>query len=428
MDEKFPLNVVIVGGSIAGLMHGVMLTRRGHHVRVLEQSTENIRHGQAAGIRAGPEVQRFLKEFDQYKDQPYALDCPGMQFINKKSEYKRFINFPMQQTSWTMLYYRLRANFDGLVSKHCPNATRSGTGEAIYDLGRQLVSLTERDSQVEVEYKDLSTGKTLSLMADLVIGADGSHSAVRRNFFPAQRGQDRPYAGYLAWRGGVLESEVSDETRSLLKNNFTVFRMPKNYILVYTIPGSDGGMEPGQRILNFVWYHNCPDESDFRSIMTDTAGVVHRTTLQPGMMRPEIWKHQVQFAKDHLAAPFVELVEKTTEPFVAAVSDNLCESATFLNDKVILVGDALALFRPHIALSANQAAYDCLELQKVLDGQSTMAKWNRKVLWYGEATRQLSIVAGSFSQFGGWPLVKSVAVYGFVLSKHKVLSLYRALF
>lgn len=168
-------------------MHGIMLTRLGHHVHILEQSTENFRHGQAAGIRAGPEAQKFLSDFDLHKHYPYAVDCPGMQFVNKKSDYGRFVKFPMKQTSWTMLYYRLRANFDGMVSKHCPDPLEliSKAGNAKYDLGKRVLGLTEDGSQVQVQYKDIITGETKSVQADLVIGADGSYSTIRRIFRPA---------------------------------------------------------------------------------------------------------------------------------------------------------------------------------------------------------------------------------------------------
>ncbi|THX20164.1 FAD/NAD(P)-binding domain-containing protein [Aureobasidium pullulans] len=367
-----------------------MLTRLGHQVHILEQSTENFRHGQAAGIRAGPEAQRFLAEFDLHKHYPYAVDCPGMQFINKKSDYGRFVKFSMKQTSWTMLYYRLRANFDGLVSKHFPAPLElaSEAGNAKYDLGKRVLGLTEDGSQVQVQYRDVATEEIKTVQADLVIGADGSYSAIRRIFRPPSEREDRPYAGYA-------------------------------------IPGHDGSLEPGNRILNFVWYHNCPDDSEFQEVMTDIFGQTHHSTLQPGMLRPEVWEQQVKFAQANFAAPFVELVENTSQPFVAAVSDDICDRATFMNGKVILVGDALALFRPHIALSANQAAYDCLELQKVLKGEMSMKHWERNVLGYATKTRQLSVVVGTFSQYGGWKLIKSVLVYALLLLRQGVLRLVR---
>lgn len=159
--------------------------------------------------------------------------------------------------------------------------------------------------------------------------------------------------------------------------------------------------------------------------MTDISGQTHRSTLQPGMLRPEVWEQQVKFAQANFPAPFIELVEKTSQPFVAAVSDNSCDHATFINGKVILVGDALALFRPHIALSANQAAYDCLELQKVLKGEISMKQWERNVLGYAAKTRQLSVVVGTFSQYGGWRLVQSVLVYALLLLRQGMLSLVR---
>lgn len=47
-------------------------------------------------------------------------------------------------------------------------------------------------------------------------------------------------------------------------------------------------------------------------------------------------------------------------------------SAALFDSKVLLVGDALFLFRPNIAFSTYQAAFDCLELEKCLKGEIGM--------------------------------------------------------
>ena len=212
-------------------MHGIMLKRLGHSVHILEQSPESILHSQAAGIRAGKDLQEFFQNYDLLKE-PFYLDCPGLQFIDRDTKNVRFVNFPMAMTSWTTLYYRLRANFDGFTSKHCPKPPEPTTidGTAIYDLGKRVTSVNYTDGRVQILFDDTINGRSGSLHADLAIAADGSNSAVRQFLLPELQ---RPYAGYVAWRGSVLETDTSEETRQVIKDNFLVFKMPRNYILVY---------------------------------------------------------------------------------------------------------------------------------------------------------------------------------------------------
>ena len=162
--------------------------------------------------------------------------------------------------------------------------------------------------------------------------------------------------------------------------------------------------------------------------MTDSDGHHHHNTLPPGKMRPEIWSKQKTYAQSVLARPFAELVEKTTQPFISSVSDTRAPRASFFDGKILLVGDALTLFRPHVALSANQAALDCLLLKKVLDGKMTTKEWERQVLQYGAKIRLLSNMTGSFSQFGGLTFAVSAMQYGLLIVRQKVENIWVGIF
>jgi hypothetical protein len=87
--------------------------------------------------------------------------------------------------------------------------------------------------------------------------------------------------------------------------------------------------------------------------MTDTDGHVHHNMVPTGKLRKDIWDRQTGIGKSVLPKHFVELLEKTKQPFVSAVSDSIAPAASFFDGKLILVGDALSLFRPHVALSTN---------------------------------------------------------------------------
>ena len=143
--------------------------------------------------------------------------------------------------------------------------------------------------------------------------------------------------------------------------------------------------------------------------MTDVDGRQHRNTLPIGKMAPAVWEKQKTFATTTLPAPFAELVRKTTKPFITAVTDIAAPKASFFDGKLLLVGDALVPFRPHVACSTNQAALNALLLEKVLEGEINLNGWERQVMDYAEITRLRSITWGSWYQVGylSWILSQS---------------------
>ena len=62
------------------------------------------------------------------------------------------------------------------------------------------------------------------------------------------------YAGYVAWRATVPESELAPASFEALRNSIGL--LPSGHVLVYPIPSLDGDLEPGRRLANLVWYHN----------------------------------------------------------------------------------------------------------------------------------------------------------------------------
>ena len=218
-----------VGGSLAGLLHGVMFKRLGHDVHLLEQSRSWTRTNHAAGMGTGPRGVEYFKVHDLCK-QPYAFPCPGFQILDRDGRVKRLTGPPLNLTGWDTLYLRLRANFDGLKSEHYPEPPRASEtdGKAFYDLGKRATAAIYHDSLVTIEYDNLKDGGSGTLLADLVILADGSNSMIRHALLPQLK---NTYSGYVAWRGIVPERDVSESTRRLFDKRFNVFALKRGYIV-----------------------------------------------------------------------------------------------------------------------------------------------------------------------------------------------------
>jgi 2-polyprenyl-6-methoxyphenol hydroxylase-like FAD-dependent oxidoreductase len=155
------------------------------------------------------------------------------QTLRKNGEVEHQERYTQQMISWDLVYFVLRANFDGLGSEYCDVPEREvGEGAAKYEVGRRVVGVKDLGNEgVEVEYEvmiqddgndggERQKGESAKVKGDLVIAADGPSSTVRRIVCP---GVERKYAGYVAWRGTVLENEASVDLKKTFVDHFTFF-------------------------------------------------------------------------------------------------------------------------------------------------------------------------------------------------------------
>jgi len=143
---------------------------------------------------------------------------------------------------------------------------------------------------------------------DLLVGADGARSFVRQQMLPEVKPR---YAGYVAWRGVVPESEA---------DHFTFQQMRHSHILCYVIPGAAGERERGKRRLNWVWYWNVP-ESELSALMTGRDGRLHDFSVPPGQVSAQFLARQNAVADELLAPPFRALWRATRDPFLQPILD-----------------------------------------------------------------------------------------------------------
>jgi 2-polyprenyl-6-methoxyphenol hydroxylase-like FAD-dependent oxidoreductase len=390
-------------------MTSLSLKRQGHNVRILERSPTPLLHDQGAGIVAGGDTQEFLRACDKSKT-PAAVPSRLRLYLDRQGEITHRESMTQQMTSWDLLYHICRANFDGLQSEYVKPQVEVGQdeGKGVYEYGRQVQAVESHGTRLTVSFvstrENENHDETQHAEADFVVIADGPSSEMRRQLKPESA--KRTYAGYVAFRGTVPEAELSSEAREAFVETFSFHHVPRAQILAYAIPGRNGTLQKGERLINWVYYCNVKEDSDeYRSIFTDKDGGKHRYTLPPGnRMAPEVWERQKQRAKDELAPQFAELVNMTKAPFVQAITDlQPASSVWVLDGKAVLVGDAVAGFRPHTAASTSQAAFHALRLPDVLAGERSREEYEKEVLDFATGWHQRGVELGNRSQFEKHP-------------------------
>ncbi|KAK0116571.1 hypothetical protein ONS96_012428 [Cadophora gregata f. sp. sojae] len=390
-------DVIIVGGSLGGLMSGLMLKHLGHNVRIFERSPTAMLQDQGAGIVFGPEAQEY---FSKHVKINRHLSVPShlRRTLDRQGKVISENNKRQEMVSWDLLYSALRACFDGVKSDYCiVPEKQTGEGDAKYLYGRKVINVKDSGDQVEVEYED-GEGRTQKEAADMVLAADGPSSTIRKLLLPEV---ERKYVGYVAWRGTVPENEASDLMKETFVDHFMFYHAPGCQILAYLIPGKNGSVERGSRLMNWVWYCNYAEDSpEYQDLMTDVDGHRHHFSMPVGKIKPHLQEQIKRTATEDLPTAFAELVCNTEQPFVQCITDVISPRMSFFDNKLLLMGDAIAGFRPHTAASTSQAAYDALLLEKRMRGEISEEEMEHDIMDYAKHLTAGGIRMGNRSQFG----------------------------
>ena len=190
-----PSSAAVVGGGIGGLAAAIALLRAGWDVRVYEQAALALRG--RGGHPAAPNCTRILRglgvlpavervavrpttfEFRRWDDGQAAVGDPARRRHRAARTAPRTCT-PTGPTWW-------------------PSWRRRCPAERV-EVGRRCVGWQHHDGPAEIRFAD-----GLAEAADLVVGADGIHSAVRQALF----GDERPrFTGHVAYRGLVPAERV----------------------------------------------------------------------------------------------------------------------------------------------------------------------------------------------------------------------------
>jgi len=179
--------VVISGAGIAGPALAFWLTRNGYRVVVVEIAAGIRPGGQTVDLRgAGGDVVDRMGLIDEMRDR--ALEQRGAAWV--RSDGSRRAEMPVTAFDGNGLVSKLEILRGDLVDV-LYQATK---GSVEYRFRSSISDVKQAEDVVEVTFVDGTV-----LRADLVVGADGPHSAVRRLVFGPEEQFVKPIGGYNAW-------------------------------------------------------------------------------------------------------------------------------------------------------------------------------------------------------------------------------------
>jgi 2-polyprenyl-6-methoxyphenol hydroxylase-like FAD-dependent oxidoreductase len=329
-----PVDVIIVGGSLGGLMAANCLLRAGFKVLVLEKSPVAL-DGRGAGIVTHSKLLSVLERCGVVVDDTLGVKVDTRVVLAEDGGELARENYSQILTSWGQLY----------------NLLKGALPAENYVLNAGVKHVESMDSHSVVH---CTNGQTYT--AALTIAADGIRSAVRAQLAP----EIKPiYAGYVAWRGVCEEASLSTRTQQTLFAHFGFGLPDREQMLGYPVAGPGNDTRVGKRCYNFVWYRPALGDR-LKHLMTDADGIEY-SNENGGSIPPQKvnWRElaAVRDAAAHLLAPqFAEILQKTAQPFLQPIFD-LC-STQIAFDRVAILGDAAFVARPHVGMGVTKAAED----------------------------------------------------------------------
>ena len=311
------LTAAVVGGGIGGLTAAAALTRAGIHASVYEQASELGEVG--AGVLIGPNSVRLLHRLGLAE----AIDEVGG-WVGEGSTYYRHDGArvaPVMTTDssgWAAMYGMHRADLIDVLRRAVP-------GDRIHP-GHRAVSFEQDADKGRVVFENGAVAE-----ADLVIAADGIHSALRR--FVTE--PTAPvFSGQISYRGVLDTSRVPWWPARI----FQVWMGEGKHVIVFPVRAG--------KMLNFVCF--VPADEEMRESWSAPG--------DPDALRASF---------KGFAAPVTVLLEQVDSTFWWGLYDRE-PLAEWTRGRLALLGDAAHPMLPHLGQGANQSIEDAFALAAVL--------------------------------------------------------------
>jgi salicylate hydroxylase len=210
--------VAVVGAGLGGLNAAIALRQRGFDVTVYEQS--NVLGEIGAGIQLSPNAMRVLMALGL--DRAFeAIAFEPERHVVRNWKSGSIVSATQMRGVFRPQY---GAGYFGAHRADLHAVLQNALPPECIRLNARCVGLQEMADRVVLRFADGSTAET-----DVVVGADGLHSAVRTSLY----GQDKPeFTGHICWRGLVPASALP---QGLIEPDMTAWFGPNGTVVYYYV-------------------------------------------------------------------------------------------------------------------------------------------------------------------------------------------------
>lgn len=348
---------VVIGGSLGGLFAANLLRASGWSVTVYERSVADL-SSRGAGLGTHDSLFAVLRRIGILVDDGIGIRIRSRLCLNPDGTVHCEVPIASVATAWDCVYRALRS---ALPAPQYKGGMALDRVKQEQDVARAVFS---NGAQVE---------------ADLLIAADGIHSTVRQQFIPDAKAR---YAGYVAWRGAVDAADVPHEWHRLTSEHMN-FCFPEGELaLSVPMPASASG---GAGRVQITWFRPADLEIGLREWCIDDAGAGRRMSIAPGHVRPAVIDELKQRA-EILAPQMAALFRALQNPVLQPIFD--FEASRLVFGRVVLLGDAAFVARPHVGTGVTKAALDAALLADNLlacgsDLNTALKSYEAERLGYG---------------------------------------------
>ena len=187
------MEIAIIGAGMGGLTTGIALQKFGHHVTIYEQTEQILPVGAAISLWSnGVKCLNYLGLTDKIAKLGGQMD--NLAYVDGLTGdvMTQFSLYPLIEEVGQRPYPVSRAELQNMLMDEF--------GREDIHLGKKMISLNDDGQKVTIKFADAS-----EIQADLLVGADGTHSITRAYVLGEQ--VERRYAGYVNWNGLVNIAE-----------------------------------------------------------------------------------------------------------------------------------------------------------------------------------------------------------------------------